>query len=557
MSKRAAKSAPTVRKVEAARPLPVGLLVLACVAIAAALRFAAPGAYPPGLNQDEAINAWNSFCLLRTGHDMTGASWPIFYSHAIGDMRSTLFFYLLMPVQAVFGLSAWSTRLPAAVLGTACVPLAAIVARRLFGDRAAIAAALLVAIDPWHVFLSRIGIEGGVTPFLALLPLALLAKARLLAPRKSEAPRWGRALAAGLAAGIGCYGYWSVRLWMPATLVLLALAAGPGTWGRLRESAFARAVIALAAGFALTFGPLAWRHLTDPAIAHRAEMTRLWVPGTPLPEIAGLIAQRWAIHFGPRFLYMSGDSYDLLQPVHGGAFPPYMCFLLALAILPSRLRRPEGRAMLALLFAWPLGDVLAAYDGVHSLRSAVGEPALLVFAASGAAVVIGWGERFANAAGRVAAIALLLLVALVSSVWTYTSAFGEYDTRPAIWHGFQSDLVQASAWLHEHAKPGETIVCTVSGFNEPWSLMLVGMQLHPQQWFHAPREQKVVNGWDVYPRIGNWWFLYDPADVQRRALTPPRAAWLVVRPGEAHGTPALVIRDPQGRESLQIVRVTP
>jgi 4-amino-4-deoxy-L-arabinose transferase-like glycosyltransferase len=563
MRKSAARPAPAARNAEAVRRLPLVAIVLACVAIAAVLRLALPGHYPPGLNQDEAINAWNSWCLLHTGHDMTGASWPLFYSHAIGDQRSTLFFYLLLPVQACFGLSAWSTRLPAALLGIASVPLAAIVARRLAGEWAAVAAALLLALDPWHVFLSRIGVEGGVTPFLALLPLALLARAQLLAPREGETPRIGWALAAGLAAGLGCYGYWSVRLWMPATLLLLALAAGPRVRARMREPAFARAVLALAAGFTFTFGPLAWRHLTDPAIGHRAEMTRLWAPGTPLPRIVALIAQRWAIHFGPSFLFTRGDTYELLQPPLGGALPwfmaPLLVFGLAFALLERR--SPACRALLALVIAWPLGDVLAAYDGVHSLRSAVGAPALVLLAAFGAARAIGWAERSSSAA-RGAVVAALLVIVLGTAARTYTVAFGEYDRRPAIWHGFQADLLQASEWLRGHARAGEPVVCSVTGFNEPWSLMLVGMKKDPLDWFKGPKEMRTINGWDVYTRIGDWWFLYDPADVQRRVLTPQpgvasRPTWLVVRPGEVHETPLQKIADPQGRESLWICRVRP
>jgi 4-amino-4-deoxy-L-arabinose transferase-like glycosyltransferase len=536
-----------------------GPALLICVAIAAALRFVKPGSFPPGLNQDEAINAWNSWCLLHGGRDMTGASWPLFYSHAIGDQRSTLFFYLLMPFQALFGLSAWSTRLPAAVLGLACVPLAAIVARRLFGDVAAICAAALVAIDPWHVWLSRIGIEGGVTPFLALLPLALLALARLLAPREGETPGVAWALAAGLAAGIGCYGYWSVRLWMPAMLALLALSAGPSAWARLREPAFRNAVLALAAGFALTFGPLAWRHLTDPEIGHRAEMTRLWGPDTPLPQVVEMIAQRWAVHFGAKFLFQHGDTYELLQPVHGGALPGLYAPLLVMGAGLAALawRRSGARVLLALVAAYPLGDALAAYDGVHLLRSSVGAFALLLLAAYGAARLIEGVASFGATARRVATAALAL-AAIASSARTYAAAFGEYDARPAIWHGFQTELLEASTWLRTHAGPNDTIVCTVTGFNEPWSLMLVGMELDPSRWRAGPLQRRVINGWDVYTRIGNWWFLYDPAEVEKRALSQDalvraQRTWLVVRPNEVRErTPLQRITDPNGRESLWI-----
>jgi hypothetical protein len=34
---------------------------------------------PPGLNQDEAANAWSAYCILKTGKEYFGESWPLFY----------------------------------------------------------------------------------------------------------------------------------------------------------------------------------------------------------------------------------------------------------------------------------------------------------------------------------------------------------------------------------------------------------------------------------------------------------------------------------------------
>lgn len=555
---------PSTKPAVRARPAWTTFAIAVATALGAVLRLAAPGRFPPGFNQDEAVNAWNAWCLLRTGHDMTGAAWPLFHAHAIGDERTTLFFYLLMPVQALFGLSVWSTRLPNALLGIACVPLAAVVARRLAGPRAAVIAALLAAIEPWHVFLSRWGIEGGATPFLALAPLALLARAGLLVPREDEAPRPAWALAAGFAAGIGCYGYWPVRLWMPATLALLALAAGPGAWRRLRERAFGGAVAAFAGGFAVTFGPLAWRHLTDPLIAHRADMTRLWAPGAPLAEIARLVASRWALHFAPGFLFVRGDSYELLQPAAGGATFAFLAplMLAGIAFAVAAWRTPAARVLLVLVAAYPLGDLLAAYDGVHMLRSSVGAPALVLLGAYGAERLLEQLGRRGVAPLRAGAL-VLVAVAALSAARTYRAAFGEYNRRSDLWHSFQCELLDAAAWLRPHLAPGDQVVCTVKGFQEPWAVLLVALKHEPRAWFTEPRERRVIGGWDVYDRIGDWWFLYDPARVQRSVFAadthlPSRRTWMILRPRDAAGvTPSFVVRDPQGLECLWVCEVRP
>ena len=117
---------------------------------AAAIRLVALPAAPPGLNQDEAANAWNAWCLLQTGRDQAGAPWPIFWTHALGENRSTLYLYALLPFQAIGGLNVWTTRLPAAVAGILTVALVYWIAARLFDRTTAIIAAVFAALAPWY-----------------------------------------------------------------------------------------------------------------------------------------------------------------------------------------------------------------------------------------------------------------------------------------------------------------------------------------------------------------------------------------------------------------------
>src|SRR5512140_3038925 len=82
------------------RPLPrrTALAALAVIlAIAGVLRLPALDELPPGLHQDEAVNAWNAYCLLKTGQDQFGVHWPIFYMRALGGNRSVLYTYLIIP----------------------------------------------------------------------------------------------------------------------------------------------------------------------------------------------------------------------------------------------------------------------------------------------------------------------------------------------------------------------------------------------------------------------------------------------------------------------------
>jgi 4-amino-4-deoxy-L-arabinose transferase-like glycosyltransferase len=194
-----------------------GTILLLILLLAASLRLYKLGQIsPPGFNQDEAVNAWNAWCLLKTGKDYTGVSWPVFYVRNVGGNSSSLYVYMLLPFQALAGLNVYTTRLPAALTAVFNTFLIYFVARRLFNLPTALAAAALLAIDPWDIQHSRWGHDASVTPFLSLAPLALMLWANMpISDNKTASPRPIIAAVAGALTGIVCYGYYAVRLFVP------------------------------------------------------------------------------------------------------------------------------------------------------------------------------------------------------------------------------------------------------------------------------------------------------------------------------------------------------
>ncbi len=116
-----------------ARKLEIAVLIVILLG-AAALRLADRRQSPPGLNQDEAANAWNAWCLLNTGRDQAGVRWPLFYLRALGSNYTPLNIYLLVPIQAIGGMNVWTTRAPAAFGGILTVLLIWFVGRRLIDE---------------------------------------------------------------------------------------------------------------------------------------------------------------------------------------------------------------------------------------------------------------------------------------------------------------------------------------------------------------------------------------------------------------------------------------
>ncbi|WP_229075922.1 glycosyltransferase family 39 protein [Actinoplanes sp. DH11] len=163
------------------RRLPVALgLILVLAAAVRLFRF--PGT-PVGLSQDEVSAGYETMSLLAAGTDRWGNRWPVYFS-AFGSGQNVLLSYLNMPFLAILGPSPLGLRLLPALLGVLSVYAAYALTTRLAGRRAGLFAALLLAILPWHVMMSRWSLESNMLP-----PVMLLAVWWLVAAYQSPR-RW-------------------------------------------------------------------------------------------------------------------------------------------------------------------------------------------------------------------------------------------------------------------------------------------------------------------------------------------------------------------------------
>jgi hypothetical protein len=130
---------------------------------------------PPGLNQDEASIGVEAYDLLHFGVDRNGVSLPVNFI-SWGSGQNALYGYLLMPFIAVGGLTTLTVRLPMLLTGILTLPLVFFVAKRTLNIEFALLAMFLLAICPWHILLSRWGLESNILPFTFLLSYACLLK---------------------------------------------------------------------------------------------------------------------------------------------------------------------------------------------------------------------------------------------------------------------------------------------------------------------------------------------------------------------------------------------
>lgn len=221
-------------------------LLFFAVALALGLRLWKLSEIPPGLWYDEALYCLNALSI-RPGH------WPLFFmlhDHPV----EPLYVYSLALAFSLFGAEVIVARTVSALWGTAALALFYPVARRLVGERWALAGCLVYAVFRWPLHFSR-------TIFRAVTPPVFVLLVVLFFLRWRRKRHMSDAILCGVFLGLGLYTYISFRL-VPilfALWVAWLFWRGELVWRRDGKSLCVIAAVAL-----LVFAPLAWDFLKHP-----------------------------------------------------------------------------------------------------------------------------------------------------------------------------------------------------------------------------------------------------------------------------------------------------
>lgn len=135
------------------------LFIILIVVLAAVLRFINLDRVPAGLIPEEASTAWNAYSLSQTGRDEWNNFLPVIFSET-GGFKLALNSYLMVPAVAIFGLNEFSARIPTALAGVLAVIFTYFLTFELFRRKTvSLAAAFLFAVSPWHISMSRYGVD--------------------------------------------------------------------------------------------------------------------------------------------------------------------------------------------------------------------------------------------------------------------------------------------------------------------------------------------------------------------------------------------------------------
>lgn len=153
-------------------------LLVAIVLFAAFLRLYKLSVAPPSLFGDELDLGYQAYSVLKTGKDYRGNFLPINF-HSLAEWRAPLYLYSAVPTVALFGITSWGVRLPAAIFGILDVFMIFLLFKEILSYKQiptnkhwrSLLAAFLMAISPWSLQYSRAGFE--VTEMLFFLMLGL------------------------------------------------------------------------------------------------------------------------------------------------------------------------------------------------------------------------------------------------------------------------------------------------------------------------------------------------------------------------------------------------
>ncbi|MEK6371383.1 MAG: hypothetical protein AABO58_01680 [Acidobacteriota bacterium] len=549
------------------RWVPLGLLAIALVT-GAGLRLTDLERAPAGLDVDEAVSAWNAWCLAQTGRDQHGKPWPITDSVGFGQGTTTLYLYVLVPFYRAFGFTTITTRVPAAIGGILAIALLWYIGTRMFDAGVGVTAAILLCISPWHLQQSRWGHMANIFPLAVAALIASMVWAGLPLTRSNQ-PRMVRAALAGCIAALFLYGYYAIRLWVPLFLLGLLVFTWP-EWLPFLKSRRGRIATAVYGGAAAIAAPLIVGTLRDPLLLRRAAVTWVWNPQDSFLTRAGKVLSRYPEHFGLDFLFRHGDPYPAMRPP-----PDYGVFLwftlplmiVGVAWIVAHFREVEARVLAALVVTYPCADLLNAHDGPHGLRSIPGIVALTLLAAVGAVSFV----RYFSRASRGLAVSVAAMIAIVGTAEAigFTRAyFQRLDESPVKFIAFAADLVDASKWMKPRLDRYDAIFITGNAISHPYIYTLVVLQYPPQRWLMDEKrfqEGPLPNGWFRYEQIclryGKFHFIFPGADDGElellRANGKADRLLLVVRPGElptmSLPPPLRRIHDATGRETLWVI----
>ena len=338
---------------------------------------------PASVYWDEASIGYNAYSISQTLKDEWGEFLPIHF-RAFGEFKLPVYIYAVVPFVKLFGLSAFSVRLPSVLFSLGVVILTYVLARKLYGSKTiGFFSSFFVSISPWFFIFSRTGYEATAGLFFYLLAVYFF-----MQYQKSS---W-YILFSVIGFILSAYSYNSFRVIAPLSILVLVINwISAGVYPMLRHGV----------------GMTKKRRIIWPLLLSAVILVLSIIPiyrlykfdsgGVRLQAVGATgtaVIKNYFSHFSPDFLILKGDkNLRSQQSGFGQLYLPEL-ILAVLGLLYIICRKPTTACLLPLLLLL-LGPVPAAVtkESPHALRSISMVPFIAIIVAQGA---VHLGQLFKN-----------------------------------------------------------------------------------------------------------------------------------------------------------------
>lgn len=410
------------------------------VVLAFALRVYRVGEVPPSISWDEAANGYNAYTIANWGRDEYGKVLPAYF-RSFADDKHPVHIYITAIFVKIFGLSEFSTRLPAVVFGTLSVLLIFYVAQELFKNNlVSLLAAFFLTISPYNLHFSRSNHEAGFALSFFLLGLMLFLKSL----NKSG---WYLPLAL-LSFIITFLAYHPAKVVIPLTVLILIL-----LWGKQLLKNTTGILVSLFLVFLLGLLVFANPQLLGIARVNQTALDQKTIQSTKLFQLThnqflgqvNRVFEQYSWHFSWQYLFVSGDKNARLSAQGTGEFYKIDGLFLILGVLYLLYKRSKAGV---LLISWavfaPLPSSLVA-EAPHAARAMFMMGSFNIISALGLYFIVSLVRK------RILKIIVLIstVVILAFSLQNFLNYyFGEYAKRYAI--EWQYGMKQIVEYVSKH-----------------------------------------------------------------------------------------------------------
>ncbi|MCK9379296.1 MAG: glycosyltransferase family 39 protein [Candidatus Moranbacteria bacterium] len=352
-----------------------GLILLGLFLRVYAINIAPPGIYP-----DEAVNGQDALRFLD------GAGWQWFYPD--NDGREGFFINLVALSFSIFGVSAFSLRLPAIIFGTLTILGTYLLARVLFkNEKIALLAGFLNAVSFGAIIFSRISFRASMLPFILVWSFYFF----FVGIQSRKIIHFA---IAGAIFGLGMHSYIAFRV---APLILLGLL--PFLFVSKDEflKNFWKQILAFVFSFVIISAPMFFTFYSHPEYFwSRTEAVSVFSSrssGHPLEVLVhnfelSLLKYNFVGDMNWRDNFPPYPILNLVEGIFflGGLIGSLVIFFRFLFLRIFRKIKSENLVICAFLLLWFFGmlapEFMSAEGNPHALRSIGALPVVFIFSAA-------------------------------------------------------------------------------------------------------------------------------------------------------------------------------